>query len=550
MSGNCGFVLLIPVSQALADSLFLSSALPGFPSPSPNTYTTTYTTTNNTTSSDGNAPEAQLYDSSGIFPVSYDLSTVPCAVIGRDLNALGIQLSGHSGAFPASYTPSTINYTSSTQLSPVTPSPASSGDKAKPKARSSVHATNTRSIKASGKEKKKHAEGYKRKSMSCEHCKQRRKECDGTDFNACTRCTCDGIECKYVLAKGKRGSQKALKKLAAMGRAPSADGVYIATPSTSSLASSSGTSSMSPITPITPITPARSAVELSSGPSPASVSAGLTSGFATPHIFMPFVPPAQLPVAVGANGMLKDHPVVEMQQALFDNEFDSCCSVLAAAPASKAAARYHPPTPRTTPVKPTYVRPTDVSPVQAPTFSLLNASVLSTLPAMDVTQPQPQLPAFDPQTLSESERLEWEKLAMDSVFGNGSFSAPPEAPCEAAPVALLPTPDTTPVKPTAEMSAISPPADPTTINISYADFSEPQPTLWVSAPQTQAGDEAVPEDEEDVDWGMYVNMEEMEEVDDGGSLGAVIESSFSTRSFEFNTRPFEATDRDMRGLWG
>ncbi|ODN82217.1 hypothetical protein L202_02504 [Cryptococcus amylolentus CBS 6039] len=159
-----------------------------------------------------------------------------------------------------------------------------------------------------------------------------------------------------------------------------------------------------------------------------------------------------------------------------------------------------------------YVRPTDVSPVQAPpAFSLPNASVPvpSTLPAamvMDVTQPHPQLLAFDPQTLSESQRVELEQLAMEMVFGKGSFSAAPKA------LAPLPTPDTTPVKSTVEMSVITHPADPTTINLSYADFSEAQPTLWVSAPQNQVEDGAVAEDEEDVDWGMYVNMEEMEEV--------------------------------------
>ncbi|TYJ51710.1 hypothetical protein B9479_007699, partial [Cryptococcus floricola] len=344
-----------------------SGVFPGFPSPSPITYTTT--------TSDAN-------------------------------NALGFQLFDNSGVFPAFLNPSPITYTT-TNNTPVhpnglglkftaaAPSPANSGDKAKPKARSSAHATNTNNIKESSKEKKKHAEGYKRKSMSCEHCRQRRKPCDGTDFNACTRCACDGIDCKYVLAKGKRGSQKAFKKLAAMGRAPSADGIIIATPSTSSLASSSGTSSMSPITPITPITPARSTVELSSGPCPTNVSGGFTPGFATPHIFMPFVPPTQvaapttqLPVDVGANGMLKEHSVVEMQQAVFDNMFDSCCSVLAAAPASESAAPYHPPTPRITPVKPTYVRPADVSPVQAPTFSLNNTSVPSTLPPVVASQPQ------------------------------------------------------------------------------------------------------------------------------------------------------------------
>ncbi|ODN86570.1 hypothetical protein L198_07264 [Cryptococcus wingfieldii CBS 7118] len=517
-----------------------SGVFPGFPSPSPITYTTTTTTTNNNTSSYGNAPGLQLYDISCVFP--------------------------------ASSTPSTINYTSITnddgnvlglQLSALTPFPASSGDKPKPKARSSTHVTNTNNIKARGKEKKKHAEGYKRKSMSCEHCRQRRKQvsilvsispsesdstlqCDGDNFNACTLCTYNGIECKYNVAKGKRGSQKALKKLAAMGRAPSADGIIIATPSTLSLASSSSTSSMSPITPITP---AKSTVELSSGHSPASVSAGHTSGFPNPQTFMPFVPTtqvqppvSQLSSAVDSNGLLAGWQIAQLQQALLDR-VDRCFSNSAAATAASEFDPYEPPTPRTTPVKPTYVRPTDVSPIQAPTFSLLNASVPSTLPAMDVTRPQPQLPAFDPQTLSESERLEMEKLAMNVVFDKGSFSAAPEAPCEAAPVASLATPDTTPLKPTVEMSAVS-------INLSYADFSEPQPTPWLSAPQIQVEDEAVPEDEEDVDWGMYVNMEEMEEVDDGGSWGA-LESPFNNTPFGDSFTPIadEAADNGMRGLW-
>ncbi|TYJ52944.1 hypothetical protein B9479_006456 [Cryptococcus floricola] len=448
-----------------------SGVFPGFPSPSPITYT-------NTTSDPNNALGFQLFDNSGLFATSLNPSPITYTTTNNtpsDGNAFGLQFSA------------------------VSPVPTSSGDKAKPKARSSAHATNTNSIKESSKEKKKHAEGYKRKSMSCEHCRQRRKPCDGTDFNACTRCTCDGIDCKYVLAKGKRGSQKAFKQLAAMGRAPSADGIIIATPSTSSLASSSGTSSMSPITPITPVTPARSTVELSSGPFSLNISGGLTSGFATPHIFMPFVPPtqaqppiSQLSSTVDSNGLglLPGWQIAELQQALLDR-VGRCLSDSAAAPAASEFVPYEPPTPRTTPVKPTYVRPTDVSPVQAPAFSLsnANASVPSTLPAaaMDITQPQSQLPALEPQTLSESDRLQLKTLAMEIVFGDGSFAAPPEAP----------------------------------------------------------------EDEEDVDWGMYVNMEEMEQVDDSGSLGAraVMEAPFSTASFEVNARPFEATDRDMRGLW-
>ncbi|ODN82238.1 hypothetical protein L202_02523 [Cryptococcus amylolentus CBS 6039] len=513
MSDNCGFVRLDSFFQAPADRLILSSALPGFPSPSPITHTTT-------TSDANNALGAQLFDNSGLFATSLISSPITYNATNThsDDNALGLH------------------------VSTVTPSPRSSGDKAKPKARSSAHATSANNIKASGKEKKKHAEGYKRKSLSCEHCRQRRKECDGTDFNACTRCTWDGSECTYVLAKGKRGSQKALKKLAAMGRTPSADGIIIGTPSTSSLASSSGMSSMSPITPTTP---ARSFVELSSCPSPASVSAGHTSGYATPHIFMPFVPPTQTPLPVGANGMMKDHRVVEMQQALFDTHFDSCCSVLAAAPASESAAPYHPPTPRTTPVKPTYVRPVDVSPVQAPHFSLNNTSVLYTLPP--VVASQPQIPAVTGQGLSESERLAFDELVMDLDLGDNIFSAPAEDFCSAATVAALPTPDTTPVKPTVEMSAVSDSADPTSFNFSYAGFFAPDNTPRFSAPQTQVGNEAVGGNE-NVGWGMC-GTEEME-MSDAGSWGA-IESPFNATPFGDSFTPVadEAADCGMRGLW-
>ncbi|ODN85853.1 hypothetical protein L198_07417 [Cryptococcus wingfieldii CBS 7118] len=520
MSDNSGFVRLNPVSQALADSLCLSSALPGFPSPSP----ITYTTTTNNTYSDGNAPGLQLYDSSGHSSVSSAPSTITYDPINNDDNALGLQLSA------------------------VAPSPTSSGDKPKPKARSSAHVTSTNGIKESGKEKK-HAEGCKRKSMSCEYCRQRQRKCDGDNFNACTLCTYNGIECKYVLAKGKRGSQKAFKQLAAMGRAPSADGIIIATPSASSLASSSGTSSMSPITPITP---ARSTVELSSGPCPTRVSASLTSGFATPHIFMPFVPPTQvmapttqLSVAVGAHGMLKDHRVVEMQQALFDNEFDSCCSVLAAVPASESAAPGHLPTPRTTPVKPTYVRPVDVSPVQAPTFSLNDTSVPSALPP--VVASQPQLPALTGQGLSESEMLAFDELVMDLDLGDDIVSAPAEVPSSAATIAHLHTPDTTPLKPTVEMSAVSDSADHTSVNFSYAGFLAPDNTPWFITPQTQVGNQALVGNE-NVGWGMC-GTEEME-TSDASSWGA-IESPFNTTPFGDSFTPVtdEAADSGMRGLW-
>ncbi|ODO09700.1 hypothetical protein I350_01914 [Cryptococcus amylolentus CBS 6273] len=498
-----------------------SGSLPGFPGPSPITYTTT-------TSDANNVLGLQLFDNSSLLTTSF----IPSPIIYNttnntpsDDNALGLR------------------------VSTVTSSLSSSGDKAKAKARSSAHATNTNDIKASSEEKKKHAEGFKRKSLSCEYCKKRQRKCDGDDFNACTLCTYNGIECKYVLAKGKRGSLKALKKLAAMGRAPSADGIIIGTPSTSSLASSSGTSSVSPVTPITP---ARSTVELSSGPSPASVSGGLTSGFATPRIFMPFVPPTQaaapttqLPVSVGGIGMLKDHHVVEMQQASFDNEFDSCCSVLAAAPASESTAPYHPPTPRTTPVKPTYIPPVDVSPVQAPHFSLNNTLVPSALPP--VVASQPQLPTVTGQCLSESERLAFDELVMELDLGDDIFFAPVEVPCSVATIAPLPTPDTTPVMPTVEMSAVSDPADLTPINFAYSGFLAPDNAPWFGAPQTQVGNEAVVGNES-VGWGMC-GTEEME-MSDAGSWGA-IESPFNTTPFGDSFTPVadEAADSGTRGLW-
>ncbi|TYJ52229.1 hypothetical protein B9479_007188, partial [Cryptococcus floricola] len=47
MSDNSGFVRLNSVSQALADRLVLDSVFPGFPSPSPITYTTTTDDANN-----------------------------------------------------------------------------------------------------------------------------------------------------------------------------------------------------------------------------------------------------------------------------------------------------------------------------------------------------------------------------------------------------------------------------------------------------------------------------------------------------------------------
>ncbi|ODN94378.1 hypothetical protein L198_05237 [Cryptococcus wingfieldii CBS 7118] len=493
MSDNSGFVRLNPVSQALADRLFLARVFTGFPSPSP----ITYTTTTNTTSGANNALGLQLFGNSGVSPASSTPSTITYTLITNDGNAL----LGHP-------------------LSAPTPSPTGSGDKRKPKrkfkrkARSSAHASNTRGIKASGAEKKRHPENYIRMPASCEHCRQQRKKCQRNRLEACIQCTDDDCECIFAV-KAKQGATKTSRELIALERM-FYERVIAEMPSTPSLASSSRASSMSPITPITPT---RSTVELGSGPSSASVSAGLTSGFATPHIFMPFVPPTQLLVAVGANGILKDHRVVEAQQKLFDNKSDSWCWAVAAAHASESVL-YHPPASGTTPVKPTYVRPADVFPVKAPHFSLHNESMPSALPSMGVCQPE--LPALMGQGLSESERRQVDELVMEFMdFGDDIVAAPPEVPCGNALAALLPTTETTPVNPTVEMSAISDSADPASIHFSYADFLGPQPATWFDAPQTQVEDE-------NFGWGMC-GMGEMEMSDDS-ALGP-IESPFNTTPF-------------------
>ncbi|ODO09676.1 hypothetical protein I350_01890 [Cryptococcus amylolentus CBS 6273] len=225
MSDNSGFVRLNPASQALADRLLSSSALPGFPSPSPITYTTI-----NSTTSGAN-------------------------------NALGLLLFGHSGVFPASSTPSATTYTPITgdgnvllghPLSAPTPSPTRSGDKRKPKrkARSSAHASNTRGIKASAADKNRHPENYIRMPASCEHCRQQRKKCQRNRLDACIQCTDDDCECIFVV-KGKPGAKKTSRKLVALARMFS-ENVIAGMPSTPSLASSSRAPSMSSITPITP----------------------------------------------------------------------------------------------------------------------------------------------------------------------------------------------------------------------------------------------------------------------------------------------------------
>ncbi|TYJ51130.1 hypothetical protein B9479_008315, partial [Cryptococcus floricola] len=233
MSDNSGFVHLNPVSQALADRLVLASVFTGFPSPSP----ITYTTTTNTTSGANNALGLQLFGNSGVFPASSTPSTIPTTRITNDGNAL----LGHPLSVP-------------------TPSPTRSGDKRKPKrkARSSAHATNTRGIKASGAEKKRHHERYIRMPTSCEHCRQQRTKCQRNRLEDCIKCTDDDCECIFVV-KAKRGA-KISRELVLLGRMFS-DSVIAGMPSTPSLASSSRASSMSPITPITP---ARSTVELSS----------------------------------------------------------------------------------------------------------------------------------------------------------------------------------------------------------------------------------------------------------------------------------------------
>ncbi|ODN82186.1 hypothetical protein L202_02476 [Cryptococcus amylolentus CBS 6039] len=518
MSDNSGFVRLNPVSQAISDRLFLSSALPGIPSPSP----ITYTTTTNNTYNDGNASGVQLYDNSGVFPASLNPSLITYTTNNTpgDLNGLGVKFTAAA------------------------PSPASSGDKAKPKARSSAHVTNNNSIKVSGKEKKKHAQGYKRKSLSCEHCRQRRKPCDGTDFKACSRCTRDGIECIYVLAKGKRGSQKALEKLAAMGRAPSADGIIIATPSTSSLASSSCTSSMSPITPITPD---RSTVELSSGPSPASVSAGHTFGFATPNTLMPFSPFTPIrPTILQRPSTVEDCQMPGMGTEVNEGLARLCDGIIrpSVAAAFGVAPFYTLPTPRTTPVKPSYEVSASISAGPAPSFSLNNViSAPSTQPSLGISQLQ--LPASESQGLSESDNAYIDEVSKCLESGDVFFSAPLDASCNIAPVYSL-TQDTTPVEATVEMSPVIESASSTAPEFPFSEYlvmRQNPPCL--SAPLPILENDVVPESQR-VGWGMCgMDMG----MDDAGSSGS-IESPFNTVSFGSSIPLVDASvGDDMMGDW-
>ncbi|ODN94334.1 hypothetical protein L198_05191 [Cryptococcus wingfieldii CBS 7118] len=466
-------------------------------------------------------------------------------------------MSDNSGLFTTSLIPSPITYNTTNntpsddnalglQVSTLTPSPSSSGDKPKPKARSSAHATNTNRIKASGKEKKKHAEGYKRNSMSCEYCRQRQRKCDRDDFKSCTLCDHKGIECKYVVAKGKRGSQKAFKQLAAMGLTPASDGIITATPSSSSLASSSGTSSMSPITPITPITPARSTVELSSGPFPASVSAGLTSGFATPHIFMPFTPPTPIrPTIFQRPSTVEDYQMLGMGTEV-DERLARLCDIRPSpvAPAFGVPPFYTPPTPHTTPVKPSYEVSASISASPAPSFSLNNViSAPSTQSSLGVSQPQ--LPTLEPQGLSESDTAYIDEVSKGLGSGGVFFPSPLDASCSMASVSSL-TPDTTPVEATVEMSPVIESAGSTAPEFSFDEYLVmPQSPPCLSAPLPSLENDVVPESQS-VGWGMCgMDMG----MDDTGSSG-LIESPFNTMPFGFSVPLVDASvDAGMMGDW-
>ncbi|ODN94379.1 hypothetical protein L198_05238, partial [Cryptococcus wingfieldii CBS 7118] len=160
----------------------------------------------------------------------------------------------------------------------------------------------------------------------------------------------------------------------------------------------------------------------------------------------------------------------------------------------------------------------------------------------------PQLPAVTGQGLSESERLAFDELVMDFDLDDDIVSVPAEVPCSAATIASLPTSDTTTLKPTVEMSAVSDSADHTSINFSYAGFLAPDNTPWYSAPQAQVGNEAAFVGNENVGWGVC-GTEEME-TSNAGSWGA-IESPFNTTPFGDSFTPVadEAADCGMRGLW-
>ncbi|TYJ51322.1 hypothetical protein B9479_008112 [Cryptococcus floricola] len=102
------------------------------------------------------------------------------------------------------------------------------------------------------KGRKKHAPGYTRQSLSCERCRQRRKQCEHDGFNTCNRCRLAGVECLYHAPSGKRGSQKAFtRERLAMGRLSMSD-IIVGTSPTPAFASSSRMSSLNPTVPTTP----------------------------------------------------------------------------------------------------------------------------------------------------------------------------------------------------------------------------------------------------------------------------------------------------------
>ncbi|ODN94376.1 hypothetical protein L198_05235 [Cryptococcus wingfieldii CBS 7118] len=126
---------------------------------------------------------------------------------------------------------------------------------------SSAPLIETNSTKASGGEntaspekkgRKKHAPGQTRHFLSCERCRQRRKQCEHDGFNKCNRCLLAGAECLYHVPTGKRGSQKAFtRERHAMGRLSMGD-IIVGIPPTPAVASSSRMSSLTPTVPTTP----------------------------------------------------------------------------------------------------------------------------------------------------------------------------------------------------------------------------------------------------------------------------------------------------------
>ncbi|ODN82241.1 hypothetical protein L202_02526 [Cryptococcus amylolentus CBS 6039] len=126
---------------------------------------------------------------------------------------------------------------------------------------SSAPITKTNSTRASGGEntaspekkgRKKHAPGYTRHFLSCERCRQQRRQCEHDGFNTCNRCLLARAECLYHVPTGKRGSQIALaRERLAMGRLSMSD-IIVGTPPTPAFASSSRMTSLTPTVPTTP----------------------------------------------------------------------------------------------------------------------------------------------------------------------------------------------------------------------------------------------------------------------------------------------------------